>query len=424
MSRWSATRFLALALASAWGLVAGADVSPAPAVPEESDAVRAWREAVAGPNTNARAKTLRALAPAVAEPDPRSALLLADTLGGLERDILIDAAWTAWGRQDAQAALAGLEELPELGIRDTCLAHTQPVYRVVEGWTQADPRAVFAWAAANDKSAFLDVALRAIAESDVAEALGLAEQLADRLRRDAFAAVLHVWAQSDPHAAAAWLEDAAPEDAAGAFFLVAWAWASISPAQALDWAHTLPAHIQVEAIPIVIGSATQASPDTASELLARIHDPKRRSEATEPLVARWSVSAPRDARRWIAHAVDDEARGQLYVNLFASWAERDRESAANELREIANPQHRDAATLAILHTTAHDLRVSAEMARREGQPAETLRGDIDFAEELYGGILGAETQQEAAKLLYDTFDDVAPERAERYRVLAGVIESA
>lgn len=417
MSRTSVTHLFAFALAGVFGLAASAAVS------EENDAVYAWREAVGEPNTTARLETLRALAPAVAEPDPRSALLLAKTLKGVERDVLIDAAWTAWGRKDAQAALAGLEELPELGIRDTCLAHTQPVYRVVEGWTQADPRAVFAWAAANDKSAFLDVALWAIAESDVAEALGLAEQLTDRLRRDAFAAVLHVWAQSDPHAAAAWLEDAAPEDAAGAFFLVARAWASVSPVQAFDWAHTLPAHLQIDALRTVIGSATQTSPDTAAELVAHIHDPKRRSEATETLVARWSVSAPRDARLWIAHAVDDEARGQLYVNLFASWAERDRESAANELREIANPQHRDAATLAILHTTAHDLRVSAEMARREGQPPETIGGDMDFAEELYSGILDAEIQHEAAKLLYDTFDDVAPERAERYRVLAGVIES-
>ena len=423
MSRWSATRFLALALAGAWGLVAGADGSPAPAVPEESDAVYAWREAVAGPNTNARAKTLRALAPAVAEPDPRSALLLADTLGGLERDILIDAAWLAWGRQDAQAALAGLEELPELGNPQGCIVNGWPVYRVVEGWAQADPHAAFAWAAANGETAFLSPPLQAIAQSNVAEALGLAEQMEGDPRRRAVATVLHVWAEDDPYTAAAWLADADPEDAARAFFAVARAWAGASPGQALDWLHTLPAHLQREATSPVIDVAAQASPVAATGLLDRIHDPELRAQATQTLVARWARSAPGDAQRWIAHAVEDEARRALYVRLFASWAERDREDAANELREIANPQHRDAATFAILYTTARDLGLAVRRAEREGQPAAGLGGDIDFSEELYGRIRDAEVQQEAAKLLHETLDDVAPERAERYRVLAGVIES-
>ena len=423
MSRMSVTHLFAFALASVFGLAASADGSPAPAVPEESDAVRAWREAVAGPNTNARAKTIRALAPAVAEPDPRSALLLADTLGGLERDILIDAAWLAWGRQDAQAALAGLEELPELGNPQGCIVNGWPVYRVVEGWAQADPHAAFAWAAANGETAFLSPPLQAIAQSNVAEALGLAEQMEGDPRRSAFSTVLDVWAEDDPYAAAAWLADADPEDAAWAFFAVARAWADASPGQALDWLRTLPAHLQRDATSSVIDVAARASPVAATGLLDRIHDPELRAQATQTLVARWARSAPGDARRWIAHAVEDETRRALYVRLFASWAERDRESAANELREIANPQHRDAATFAILYTTVRDLGLAVRKAEREGQPAAGLGGDIDFSEGLYGRIRDAEVQQEAAKLLHETLDDVAPERAERFRVLAGVIES-
>ena len=420
--RWRA-RFVVFALVGGCGLAAGADVL-SPAASGEGDPVRAWREAVAEPNTTARTQNLRALAPAVAEPDPHAALLLANTLGGLERDILIDAAWKAWGRQDAQAALAGLEELPELGTPQGCIVNGWPVYHLVEGWAQADPHAAFAWAVDSQNGFLADLPLRAIAESNVAEALGLAEEMGDAARPDAFSTVLHVWAEDDPYAAAAWLEDAAPEDAAWAFFAVARAWAGTSPAQALDWVHTLPAHLRLDATRPVINIAAEASPVAASGLLTRIHDPQRRAEATKTLVASWARFAPGEARRWIAHAVEDEARRGLYVSLFASWAKRDRGSAANELREIANEPHRDAAAMAILHTTADDLRIAARRAQDEGQPATALVGDMDFIEELYGRIRGAEAQQHMAKLLHDTFDSIAPARAERYRALAGVIDES
>ena len=161
--------------------------------------------------------------------------------------------------------------------------------------------------------------LRAIAESNVAEALALVEELEDAARPDAFSTVLHAW-EDHPYAAAVWLEGAAPEDAA--------------------------------------------------------------------------------------------------------WAKRDRESAASELREIANQQQRDAAATAILHTTADDLRIVARRAQDEGKSATALGGDVDFIEELYGRIRDAETRQDAAKLLHDAFDDIAPERAERYRALTGVIDES
>ena len=456
-----ATRLFALALANGCGAAAAADASRPPAALGESDPARAWREAVAEPDTPrhraiTRAATLRALAPAVAEPDPRSALLLADTLRGVERDILIGAAWEAWGRKDARAALAGLEELPELSARQGCIANGWPVYRVVEGWTQADPRAAFAWMAADSEDADLaHLPLRAIAESDVAEALGLAGQLRGTPRQLAFATVLQVWAESDPHGAAGWFEDADPKDAAWVFapVLRAWAgsdprgaaawledkipedatqvfssvarvWASASPEQALDWVHTLPTHLQLDVTRAAIVGAARTSPAAASDLLGRIQDPQRRAQATRTLVSQWVVSAPGDARRWIAHAVEGEARRDLYVSLFDSWADRDRERAADELRWIANPRHRDAAAFAVLGVAARDIRVSARMAQREGESPDALGRDIDFAEELHGRIHDAETRQRAAKLLYDTLGDIAPERAERYRALAGATDES
>ena len=415
----------AVALAGGWGVAASADDLRPNAAPEESDAARVWREAVAEPNSAARTATLSDLAPAVAELDPRAALLHAKTLGGLERDILIGAAWTAWGRKDGQAALAGLKELPELGAARGSIANNWPVYKVLEGWTQADPHAAFAWMAAESGTAlWAHLPLRMIATSNVADALSLAAQLEGTPRERAIGTVLDVWAETDPHAAAAWVEDASPEDMAAAFFNVASAWAGTLPEQALDWVDSLPEDVQLAATRAVFFGAARKSPDAASVLLGRIGDPERRLEAGQMLVAQWVGSAPQDARRWIAHAADSATRRDLYVNLFTLWPIRDREGAVGELREIADDRHRDAAALAILHKIVIDLRDYAHRVRRGGQPVAALGGDIDFADDLYGRIRDAKTRQDVAKLLYDTLHEVAPERAERYREIAGVTDES
>ena len=426
MSRRLATRVFAVALAGGWGVAASADDLRPNAAPEESDHALAWREAVAEPNTAARVATLRDLAPAVAAPDPRAALLHAKTLDSLERDILIGAAWTAWGRQDAQAALAGLKELPELGASRGCIVNGWPVYKVLEGWTQTDPRAAFAWTAADSgTAAWAHLPLRAIAESNVADALSLAEQLEGTPRQQAIRTVLDAWAQDDPRAAAAWVEDASPEDAAAAFFEVVRSWAGTFPEQALDWADTLPEDQQLAATRAVFFSAARTSPDAASVLLDRVGDPQRRLAASQMLVAQWVDSAPADARRWIAGAADGAAQRDLYVTLFRSWARRDREGAAKELREIADHRHRDAAALAMLHQTIfNDLRHAALRVRRGSQTAAALNGDMDFADDLYGRIRDAEIRRDAARALYDTLHEVAPEHAERYREIAGVTDES
>ena len=415
---------LAVALASGCGAAANAEVS-AQNTPEESDAARAWREAVAEPDSATRTATLRALAPAVAELDPRAALLLAKTLRGDERAFLISAAWRAWGQQDALAALAGLKELPELATGQGCIANYYPVYQVLEGWTQTDPQAAFAWIAADPTTdLWVDLPLWTIATSNVADALSLVEQLEGTPRRLAVNTVLGVWAKADPHAAAAWVDDASPEDAAAAIFQVASAWAVTWPEQALDWVDTLPEDIQLDATHAVIVGAAITSPDVASGLLGRIRDPQRRLEASLTLIAHWADAAPQDARRWIAQVVDDETRRALYVRLFRTWVGEDRRGAAEELREIADHQHRDAAAFTILYNTISDLRFAAERAQREGQQAVALGGDIDFVEGLYGRIRDAKIRQDVARMFYDALREIAPERVERYRAIAGVIDES
>ena len=416
----------AVALAGGWGVAASAEDLRPNAAPAESDHTLAWREAVAEPNGAGRVAALDGLAPAVAEADPRAALLLAETLDGLERDILIGAAWTAWGRQDAQAALAGLKELPELGASRGCIVNGWPVYKVLEGWTQTDPRAAFAWTAADSgTAAWAHLPLRAIAESNVADALSLAEQLEGTARQQAIRTVLGVWAQDDPRAAAAWVADASPEDAAAAFMAVAGAWAGAFPDQALDWADTLPEDRQLAATRAVFLGAARASPDAASVLVGRVGDPQRRLEASQMVVAQWVDSAPADARRWIAGAADGAAQRDLYVTLFRSWARSDREGAAKELREIANTRHRDAAALAMLHQTiSNNFRHAALRVRSGSQTEAALHDHIDFADGLYGRIRDAEIRRNAAWALYDTLHEVAPERAERYREIAGVTDES
>lgn len=450
MGKRLVTGVVAVALATGCAVAATAEVAPAGAEQGEGDVALAWQAALAEPESTARSDALQALAPALAERDPLAALARGGALGGWAGEMLVSDAWEAWGRKDGPAAAAGLKAMPELSESKGCIVNGWPVYRVLEGWTQTDPRAAFAWAAADVPFASLGLAhvpLRPIAAANVAEALALVAQLdethqasalrtvldvwaesdpqaaiawlddaAPQHKADAIDTVLEAWADSDPQAAAAWLDDAALEDAAQVSRVIACAWARKAPRQAFDWVYTFPEDDQRDAVKDVVSCAVRTSPEAASGLLARIPDPQWRADATKDLVASWARSAPQDARRWIARTVEGEARLDLYVWLFSFWAGRDREGAANELHQIASTRHRDWAAHAILRSTTRDF-------SRYFPPYRTA-ADIDFAEDLYDRIRDEQAQQQAAKLLYNKLHDIAPERAERYRALGGVLDES
>lgn len=456
MSKTLATGVFAVALATGCGVAATAEVAPSSAEQREGDVALAWQAALAEPESTARSDALQTLAPALAERDPPAALALGGALGGWAGDMLLSAAWEAWGRKDGPAAAAGLKAMPELSASKTSIVNSWPVYRVLVGWTQTDPRAAFAWAAADVPFASLGLAripLRRIAAANVAEALALVGQLDETHQARALGTVLSVWAESDPLSAIAWLDDAAPQHKAAAIHdvlrawadsdpqaaaawlddaaledmlpwrvfpgpprVIACAWARTAPRQALDWVHTFPQDDQLDAVKDVVSCAAKTSPEAASRLLGHIADPQWRDQAVKSLVASWARSAPQDARRWIVRTVEGETRLDLYVWLFSFWADRDREGAANELHQIASTRHRDWAAHAILHSTVRDI--------SRYQPPYRTAADIDFAEELYDGIRDEQAQQQAAKLLYDKLHDIAPERAERYRALAGASDES
>lgn len=367
------------------------------------DAALAW--ILAQPESASRAGLIAALGRAVAAREPDSALTLAHLFDGVERRAMLEAAFIAWSEADAPAALAALQQLPDPNL---------PIdlkLQMAAQWAHADPSAAFEWALTQDatmQNANLAVMpLQFLAGQDPEAALRMATRLSGMQKQQAIAAIATRWAQDDPRAASAWLESAAGEFAADGvgdtdwiFGSVAFSFADSAPSEAFDWATKLPPSYRSEALLGVVSHTATRSAEQASEFIRRIREPELRAQANQAVAMQLVNSDPREAVRWVDQNVDAKQRSELYRHIYQSWGFADPDGAREQLRRLRHAPERDQATLGLI--------------------AATVAIDVDSAEELFGLLRAVEAKREGALALYQALLDTAPDRAKRYRQLAGI----
>ena len=228
--------------------------------------------------------------------------------------------------------------------------------------------------------------------------MALAAGLDVTARSSVIWSVLSRWADDDPRAAAAWL-DASPEKTNDAVTAVAVGYAALDAEEAFDWLLGQPLEAQRRSAQMVISHLAEESPEAALRLIDRIDDPIAGAFATSVLVSRWAGDDPRAAVRAIVR-MGDHSRPELYRSAFSAWSSVDPEAARAFIGQVP-ASGRDAATSGVLQQV-----LFAE--------------DVQFAEELFDRLVDQEVRRNAATTMFFHFSRTDPERAERYREIAGI----
>ena len=98
---------------------------------------------------------------------------------------------------------------------------------------------------------------------------------------------------------------------------------------------------------------------------------------------------------------DADTRTELTTRVLRRWVNFDAEAAAAHVRRVRDAGQRDAMALTLILTSS------------------LAYNDPALAEDLYETITDPDVRRDAASMLFSTFEDRDPERAERYRAPAG-----
>lgn len=365
-------------------------------VDQDPDAALEW--ALAQPGSGQHPDPLTQVAARIASHSPQEMLELVEALEPPRRNGVVEGVFLAWGQSDPEAAL-------DTAMAMTNAAHLYQTvgFSIVGFWANEDPQAAFEWVRAQGpsptRSSLLASTLANIGWSDPERALTLADELDGIARSRAIASVLGIWGEEDPLAAAAWL-DASGDQTPAAVQAVASHYAEVDPEGALEWLQDQSAEAQHHAMPMVVRRVAAESPDSALRLIDRIGDSNAKQAAGFQLIATWIETDPQTAVRAIAR-MDDSESEHLYLFAFQMWSRFDHKSATAFLDQIPS-SNRDGAI--------------------QGMVQQAAFRDPDLAERFFDRLKGDEARRSAASMLFHSFREVDPKRAERYRELSGVTD--
>ena len=349
---------------------------------------------VSQPASAKRTSLVADVAAFAAKDSPVGVLEFAKTLDPKERREVARKALEVWADSDPHAALSALEQMAD--PRLTQLAQ----HNLVDRWAKSDPLKAFEWArtrpTSKNRTRALTTVLSKVAQSEPAQAMGLAEDLDAAARSNVIEAVLWQWGYDDPRAAAAWL-DASPHNTPGAVAAVARGYVALDAEETVDWLLRQPVEAQRRSVSMVASRLAEDSPESALRLIDRIDDPAATTVAGIQLMSRWARDDPRAAVRVIA-GMKDRSRPQLYRTAFSAWSDIDPEAASAFIGRIP-ASDRDAATNGVMQQALLD-------------------GDVQSAEELFDTLVDTKTRARAATTMYLHLSPTDPKRAERYREMS------
>lgn len=330
--------------------------------------------------------------------DPRAAWQAAlGAGGGSMSQARLSAVAQAWARQDPVAAMEAVTALRNPSMQQM-LQH-----QVLHEWSRRNPAEAVDWVMSRPPSPArrqqVATALAGLAASDPYLALEMAQGLSGAERDQALGRVLSRWAENDPAAAAASLsllgDGRAQRNAMGP---IAAAYARRDPVGALEWLAGMAPEASLPATAMMFSVLTNQDPLQAGTLVSRLPDPQSRRLAARSVAQVWARQDPEAAARWVDTLGDAGVRREAAASLVGQWSAFDRDAALRYAERLPEPTERDAAMVAVIQ--AH-------------------HGDVAFAERLFDRLSVPEQRATAARLLYFNLRERDPQRAERYRELAG-----
>jgi hypothetical protein len=305
-----------------------------------------------------------------------------------------------WARLDPHAAIRAIESLQSRADQYQFLHHA------VQAWSEKEPHAAVDWLLArppsHHRTELLSNALGSLAMKDPDAAMTIAQRVPESQRDQVLMNVFMNWGHSDPEAAAAWL--AKQDDRqrySQALVMVASGYVMRDPEGALQWAETLSGEQSRMVMGQVIPHIAQDDPERAASLVSQLDEGPERERAISNIAQAWAQWDPRAALAWATKQPASDTTSNVYRGIFQQWGAIETDAALSQLNFIMDTDARNGAILGILD--------GAQL-----EPALT--------EQLFQRMEGAEARRLAAGRVYYHLRDKNPQRAERYRIEAGISE--
>jgi len=248
----------------------------------------------------------------------------------------------AWAAENAPGALAAiLEWRGDEGLKDLWLD------RVMDAWSDADPRAAVDWLLTRDPdhiAKLVGPAFAALAKTDLAEAESLVAALPKGVaRRDAQLSVLAaILDQGDLDHALAAFGELDLKDRQTFAPGIGRRLAREDPDRAVAWVMDLDEAVRASSLRWVFASIHGADPELAKRLVEDVDDASLRIEAAQGLFTR-GTAEPANALRWARSLGSDAQTAPLLARIFSIWSGKDLPAAMDAVMGYAPGPVRDQA---------------------------------------------------------------------------------
>ena len=329
--------------------------------------------------------------------DPRSAWQAALSGGNAsEQYRQLASVARGWADQDPLAALEAVASLDNAGLR------VQIQSQVLHQWSRRHPREAVDWAisqpASPQRRQLTSMALAGMAESEPRMAFDIAQTLTGVERTEALGQVLNRWAADDPAAAARAVDAVSGQARQNIIGRIASAYAGQDPQAAINWISGLDPQEAIHGTMMTFSVLAHQDPGNAASLVSRLPDVSSRSLAAGTVAQQWAQHDPEAAAVWVDSLAEEQVRSRAAGNLVSQWARFDRDGALGYAERIPAAAERDAALVSMIQSQS---------------------SDIAFAEGLFERLSDPGQRALAARQLYFSLREREPERAQRYRELAG-----
>ena len=357
------------------GLQGGGDYNAANQIFERYSAVAgsaAMQLAASLPDFEMRKQAVAAAMNGWSQSDPAAAANYATTLpANQDRSQLLQTAARSWAEQDPNAFIDWLKKGSGPGFSKSAVAemltasaqfapaqaadyarsinaNASQLSQIANMWSQNDPEAAFAWAAALPEGRTRDEIISQTLASgmgiDPETTVELAKQIGtDKLPASAAAAIAGGLAESDMEAARHYV-DSLPEGEAHEKALenMLQTWGRNNPEEAMAYAQKLPegSAARTEGIATALGTLAERDPDAAFAYLAKAGAAEI-SDATSRIINTVANNDPGKASGWVSSLPDGPLKEDAGKQLTAAWASNDPNAAAEWLKTLPAGEFHD-----------------------------------------------------------------------------------
>lgn len=256
-----------------------------------------------------------------AEVDPTAAMAYTDTLGGFGGALVRPTVLQGWASTDPVNAAKYYTENPgQFAMMNMMggggrggMGAQGPAQIIAGEWAKQDPTAAMAWASGltSNSTAAMSTVVSEVAKTDPMKAAGMASQMDEAARGQAYESIAKQWAQKDFNETAAWIA-------------------------------SLPEAERANAMSSAIGGLAISNPSLAATELSKMTDLEARADAAPTVAKNYAKADVQGSMTWL-NTLDDEAKRESMREVMPIWAASDAQATLQFIQSQTSPEVKDSA---------------------------------------------------------------------------------